>query len=150
MTLKENEDIKNIFNSNFFSNNNFYFDDNTDSVDSFLESDILISDWSGSAIEFAFTKLRPVIFIDGKPKTNNPNWRQLNLPCFEDKIRNEIGHIISINELDKLSNLIKNIFDNLSSWEDKILMIRKNSVFNLGFSSKCGAKVIDNHLKKKY
>ena len=34
----------------------------------------MISDWSGSAYEFAFGTLKPVIFVDVPKKVNNPEY----------------------------------------------------------------------------
>ena len=48
----------------FGNNKNFQLDLDSNSFDSFYSSDIMISDWSGSAFEFAFGTLKPVIFVN--------------------------------------------------------------------------------------
>ena len=56
-------------------------------IDSWLRSDVMISDWSGAALEYAFALQRPVVYVDTPQKTVNQDWRDLDLVPFEDVIR---------------------------------------------------------------
>ena len=47
--------------TNFVSHPNFQFDGDTATFDSYFKSDIMVSDWSGAALEFAFGLERPVL-----------------------------------------------------------------------------------------
>ena len=49
-----------------------------ESIQNYFDNDILISDWSGSAFEFAFGTLRPVIFLDLPKKINNESYIKLS------------------------------------------------------------------------
>ena len=51
-----------------FSKNKFFKYESWTSTKSLCDTDIMISDWTGSSIEYAFALDRPVIFIDTKPK----------------------------------------------------------------------------------
>src|SRR5690606_19186239 len=53
---------------------NIQWDFEAHSKKSFLESAIMITEWSGSALEFAFGLERPVLFIDSPRKINNPDY----------------------------------------------------------------------------
>ena len=86
----------------FTNSNNYFFESDLSSEDSLLNSDIMISEWSGAAIEYAFSRERPVIFIDTQPKINNLNWKKINLPCLEEDIRNNIGRIVSSKKIPKI------------------------------------------------
>ena len=33
-------------------------------VDSWLRSDVMVSDWSGAALEYAFALQRPVVYVE--------------------------------------------------------------------------------------
>jgi len=118
----------------FRENKKISFDEDKNSNKSYLESDIMISDWSGAAFEFAFATERPVIFVDTKPKTNNKNWRKLNLPCAEDQIREEIGIIIAESNYDNLSSILNEMIHHKEKWSEKISKSRNRLVFNLGKS----------------
>src|SRR6266850_1126213 len=46
---------------------------------SLLESDLLISDWSAMAIEYALGLGKPVLFVDVPPRVRNPRYAELGL-----------------------------------------------------------------------
>lgn len=59
-------------------------------------ADVLISDYSGVALEYAYLTERPVVFIDIPPKVRNPNWEQVGLEPIELAIRDKIGLIVPV------------------------------------------------------
>ncbi len=64
----------------------------------------------------------------------------------EVSLRNEIGHIVSPNNLESILDILKTIQENdLSS--KKIQEIRSQTVFNIGESAKIGANYIVQLLK---
>ena len=147
MTLNNDKNIKKKLLEKFNTKEKFYFDEKIDSMESFIISDFLISDWSGSSIEFAFTKLRPVFFIDTEPKKRNNNWSKLNIKCIEEEIRKDIGYIIPPNKLNTISNLINDSIDDLNLWKVKISKTREQNIFNLNLSIKFAAEKIYNQIK---
>ena len=82
------------------------------------------------------------------PKTNNTNWRKLDLPCFEDNIRNKIGYIVSEKNLSAINSIIKEIKkpEIKKNWNDQIIKIRKNSIFNVGKACSDGVEMIMENL----
>lgn len=62
--------------------------------DAFFTADLLISDYSGSALEFATAREMPVIFIDVPPKVVNPRWREIGLEPVELGLRERIGELV--------------------------------------------------------
>ena len=71
--------------------------------------DILISDWSGFALEFHLLSQKNIIFIDTPAKIKNKNFNDLGIIPIEDKIRNKIGQILQIENLEKIDDIIKNL-----------------------------------------
>ena len=47
----------------------------------------MISDYSGAALEFAFTFNKPIIFVDVPKKINNKNYEILNITPLEVSIK---------------------------------------------------------------
>ena len=88
--------------------------------------------------------------MDIQKKINNSDYRELNIIPIEEKIRAEIGTIISPNELAILPKFIEDLCSKTNQNEKNILDIRKETVFNLGTSEKIGAQVLLGLLKKKY
>ena len=149
MTIRNDKKIIEKLKAKFSSNKQVKFDNNFNSNESYIKSKIMISDWSGAAIEYAFATVRPVIFIDTKPKTNNLNWNKLNVPCIEDSIRGDIGEILSEKKLSELPKIINKMLNETESWNDKIKSIRDKTVFNLGKSGIKGAEMILQSVEDK-
>ena len=61
-TLRLNKkSIETLLNT-FKKNKKVIYNPNVESVHNYFDNDVLISDWSGAAFEFAFGTLKPVIF----------------------------------------------------------------------------------------
>ena len=74
-------------------NPHFYYEDSVADQNSLHQSDIMVSDWSGSALEYAFGLKKPIIFCDVPKKVNNPNYHDIDLVPLEVSIRDKIGTI---------------------------------------------------------
>ena len=81
-------------------------DVDSDVTTSLVTSDILITDRSGIAFEFAFGTGRPVVFIDTALKEMNKEWRKLGIEPVENSIRNKIGVSILPDEVNKVLSRI--------------------------------------------
>ena len=66
---------------------------------SLFESDLLISDWSAMAIEYALGLGKPVLFVDVPPRVRNPKYAELGLEPMEMRIRRELGRILPLDRL---------------------------------------------------
>ena len=89
---------------------------------------------SGAAIEYAFAFEKPVLYVDIPKKVNNPDYKNLEIIPIEEKIRTQIGAIISPLELSNLSSKIESLCLNNDQNKKKIEAIREETVFNLGKS----------------
>lgn len=118
----------------------FRFDDDASSTTSLQSSDVMISDWSGAAVDYAFGLGKPVIFIDTPPKVNNPDYKQLNIEPFESRIRTLIGEIIPEGEAGNLSESVHRLIG--SSTDADMRAVAVDHVFNIGRSSDIGAAAL--------
>lgn len=62
--------------------------------DAMLSADVLITDYSGTAFEFAALKRSPSIFVDVTPKQVNDNWRNYGLQPVELALRDKLGVVV--------------------------------------------------------
>lgn len=62
---------------------------------SLFQADLMISDYSGVAFEFAFLRSCPVLFVDLPRKIINANYELLGLEPFEVKYRQQVGKIVA-------------------------------------------------------
>ena len=115
--------------------------------ESLLQSDLLICDWSGTAIEYAFGLEKPIIFIDIPPRVRNPNWREIQSEPLEMSIREKVGRVICPSKLDELSSSISQLLneDQLSS--SPIKSLREEFIYNLSRSEITGREEIKRLLK---
>ena len=138
MTYKKSQKtIKNI-EKKFQKNIHFKLELDIRNSNSFFLSDCMISDWSGVAIEYAFALEKPVLYVDIPKKINNHDYNDLEIIPLEEKIRSQIGAIISPLELSNLSSEIENLCLNIDQNRKKIQTVKEETVFNLGKSEKYG------------
>ena len=120
----------------------FRFDAHIDTTDALLAAGVMVSEWSGAPLEYAFARERPVIFIDTPAKTHNPNYGRIGLPCLEETIRAEIGRIVSPGDVHALPDAIRTLLAEADAWRDRIRDVRERTVFNVGRSGAVAARVI--------
>ena len=109
---------------------------------SMLSADLLITDWSGIALEYAFGTERPVLFIDLPRKIKNENYKKLGIEPLEASIRSDLGAIVSPKNLNTISVKIKNILSKQDLFTQKLKKLRAKHVYKFGESSQIAAKTI--------
>ena len=108
---------------------NFKLDKKSSYLNSYINSDVLITDFSGTAYTYAFSKNSPVIFYSiNKNKELNNNFTKL----YYFKDRNKIGYIVdNFLDLDKKLTTIKK---NTHYFSDRIKKFKKKRIQYVGFS----------------
>ena len=89
--------------NDFNKNKLFTLDEDPNSYVSMKNTNLLITDWSGIAFECLIIK-KPIIFIDTPPKVNNKNYKLISEIPIEVSMREKIGEIIGVDEINKLNN----------------------------------------------
>ena len=149
MTQKKSKKKIDRMTEKFSKNESFLLEQNISNFDSFLFSDIMITDWSGAALEFAFAFEKPVLFIDVPKKINNPEYEKIPQVPIEVSIREKIGKIILPTDLELIPNKIKMLYGQTKELRDKITKIRNELIFNVGESKKDGAEEIIKLLNER-
>lgn len=114
-----------------------------------FEADLLITDWSGITYEYAFTTLRPVLFIDTPMKVMNPEYEKINIPPINIWMREVIGAVVKPDELEKLPEAVERLLSGRDEYRERIDRFVHEYVYNLGNSGEVGAKYIINEIQKK-
>ncbi|MFZ1689148.1 MAG: CDP-glycerol glycerophosphotransferase family protein [Flavobacteriales bacterium] len=129
--IEQLSDLLSALKSDYASNPRFRYDDAVDSKGSMDTADLMISDYSGAAFEFALAYLRPVIFIDGPRKNAHLQFREiLDEEGVEVRCRNVIGVVVQ--DLNELENAIPVSLDARGFWSDKLRKARSELLFNFG------------------
>ncbi|MBW6521006.1 MAG: CDP-glycerol glycerophosphotransferase family protein [Desulfoarculaceae bacterium] len=125
---------------------NFTLEDNVASKESLLKADVMISDWSGAPLEFAFARLKPVLFVDVPRKVNNPGYENIGIEPFEARVRESLGAAVTEADAGNMVEAIQAVLKDQDKWEERIRAIRDTSVYNLGKSGSVGAKALMERL----
>ncbi len=144
--INESKNLIDSIKRKFGKNENFIFEEGIIESKMFHTSSYFVSDWSGISMEYAFVFEKPVIFIDVPKKIMNVESDKISCEPIEISIRNNIGKVVSPEELDKIPKLIENMEVNLREARDEIINIRSKIVFNLNNSSTVGAEFIKEKL----
>lgn len=114
-----------------------------------MEADLLITDWSDISMEFAFTTYKPVLFIDTPMKVMNPDYKDLTIVPMNIIIRDKLGKVLGLNELDKITETIDNMLLHVSDYKEQIECFAEENIYNQGHASEIGAKYIISAVQKK-
>ncbi len=142
MTKKKTPNAIPALGNAFDANPRFTLDTAIAAQDSLHRSDLMVSDWSGAALEYAFGLERPVLFIDVPRKVNNPEYERLGIEPFEAGIREQIGRVVAPDRLEQVPGLVDELVHGGSSYGDAIRNTREKNVFNVGASGEVAAALI--------
>jgi len=146
-TIRRSPDLVATFASKFGNDPSFTLEMSVASDDSLLRADVLISDYSGIALEYAFGTERPVLFLDVPAKVNNQKFNELGIEPLEVSLRSEIGVVVSLKELESINQVISDLIMNTMVYKKKVAELRKAYVYAFGHSSATGAEYIDHIMK---
>ncbi len=116
---------------------------------SLYDSDLLITDWSGTAYEFAFVTKKPVVFINTPPKIKNPEYTILSRKPMEFILRDELGMQVDPQQLDSLYEGVQKLLNSSEEYAERITRIVKEQFPDFGHSGEIGGQYIVNLLRSK-
>ena len=118
------------------------FETDFTSNESIFASDVVVTDWSGTATEFSFVTLRPCVFVDTPPKINNPDYVKLGIEPQELRLRDEIGIRVQPDRPEALEAGIRSLLADASGWRERIEKIRTELIANFPDSAAVSAREI--------
>ena len=149
MSIKKSSKLIKQIKEKFEKNPDFLLDTNTSSFEQLFSSYALITDWSGIGYEYAFVCERPVIYVDVPKKAYNKEYEKIGLEPFEISIRDKIGEIVSIQNIETIPERIEFLYGHINNFQNKIQKIRNNAIFNIGESGKVMANEIIRIINEK-
>ena len=138
-TTKRFPKLLSQFEASFADSQHFLLERSVRTDDSLLRADVLITDWSGIALEYAFGTERPVVYIDVPRKVHNDHYEELGIEPFEARMREELGVVVRPDELGEIAGKVSRLIDNHAMYCDRIRRLRAENVFNFGRSGDIGA-----------
>lgn len=122
----------------------FLLDEELDGSSWLRRADLMISDWSSAAFEFAFSRLKPVVFVDSPSKILNTRFEEFGMTPIEVGLRQTIGRTIAMDRADTVSEVVADVLGKSETYENVILAERTRVVYHLGASHKVGADYIES------
>ncbi len=114
-----------------------------------LDADIVVTDWSAIAYEYAFTTLKPVLYVDAPMKVNNPEYEKVPVVPIDVWIRDKTGARINPEDAGKALDVIESLWAAEDKYKDDILRIRSENIYNLGHSAEVAADYIIGVIQDK-
>ena len=111
-------------------------------------ADIVITDWSGIAQEFAFTTKRPVLLINTPMKVLNPEYVKYEHQPLDITLRPELGRTLELDEISKAGAAVEELLENRAYYAERLDEITHRCVFNLGSSGAAAGRYILKKISK--
>ena len=110
----------------FGNHPSFNFEGDTRTNESLHAANIMVSDWSGVALEFAFGLEKPVVFIDKPLKLNNAEYSRLKSVPLEILLREKIGRILPAEDIKKLPSVVAELAASPEDFEMRVKELRES------------------------
>ncbi len=116
---------------------------------SVYSSDLLITDWSGIALEYCFATRRPALFVNTAIKCMNPNWQKIDCIPTEISLRDIVGVSVDKDRLGDCRAIVNDLFARADEYEAKIGEVLAQHIYNQGHAGEVGADYLLKSLVKK-
>ena len=126
-----------IFQKDFSSNKTVY------------TANMLITDWSSIAYEYAFSTLKPVLFIDTPMKIVNPDYEELSTVPIDIEARNQVGISLSLEKITDIKEAVERLFNEDRFTTESMATLRDQYIYNVGSSGSVGGKYLIKRLIEK-
>lgn len=111
-------------------------------------ADMIITDWSDIAYEYAYTTYKPVLFIDTPMKIMNPEYRRIDTEPINIWMREVIGKIIKPEDIGTVCRIVDEMLSMTKQYETGIRQVVEEYVYHPGQSTQIGAKYLIRQLQK--
>lgn len=131
-----------------YAGNDLSFELDFTSNESIFNSDVVITDWSGTAFEFSFVTGKPSVFINTPMKINNPDYVKLGIEPLEITLRNKVGITLEPDHLAGCSEVISELIEKQKAYIDKNIELRNQYISNYGHSGEVAGEYIIGRLQE--
>ena len=132
-----------------YSGGDLKFELDFTSNSSIFDSDVVITDWSGTAYEFSFVTGKPAVFVDTLMKVNNPEYEKLGIEPLEISLRDQVGIRLDPKHLEGTYEKLQFLFEQQEEYQKQNLELRDRYIANFGHSGEVAGKYIISSLKEK-
>lgn len=105
-------------------------------------ADIVVTDWSTIAQEFAYVTKKPSIFVNTPMKIMNPNYARIAAEPLDISLRDQIGVSLDIDQLPTIAQVAQSMIDDPTAWSERIGCAVEANLFHVGTSAQAGADYV--------
>ena len=114
-----------------------------------LEADVLVTDWSDICFEYAYTTLKPVLFINMEMKVRNPEYQMIKEPPLNIVVRDQMGRSLDMDQLDKAADAVDDLLKHREEYRLRIDGLVHEYLYNPDCSAPVGAEYIIQAIQRK-
>ena len=75
---------------------------------------------------------RPTIFVDTPQKANNEIFNELNVECYEDTVREDLGALVPLSDTGSIPGVVSSLHEAREIWKQRLTSVRNENVYNPG------------------
>jgi len=148
LTVHSNQAVISQIESEFDNNPHFELETELTSFTNLLDSDVLVCDLSGIALEYALGLLKPVLYVDMPPRVRNSDFNKIGMPVLELTLREKTGAILPRDEWAHSPRVIAKLHADREMYRARCEALRNKWVFNVGKSAETGAAHLSDLVTK--
>lgn len=137
MTVRHRPDIIQDLRERFAFRTCFHLQLEVSDISTLANASLMISDWSGAALEYALGLGYPVLFIDTPPKVKNSRYRDIDIVPFEVRLREEIGVVVPMSAISNVPEVAERLIACVRP--ARVYALRERLVYNSRRSAKAAA-----------
>lgn len=125
------------------------FEDDFSKPTTMNDSDVLVTDWSSIAYEFAFASKRPCLFVNTKMKVINPEYERIGIVPTDIWFRDEVGVSVAKGDWQKATMAVGKMVDHPDEFAARISDLLNKNFYHPGNSAETAGRYIINSLIEK-
>ena len=127
----------------------FEFQTDFSSNETVYSADLLITDWSNISMEFAFSTLKPVLYINTPMKVFNPEYQKIDIVPIDIWIRAEMGGQLELDEMDRTGAMVSDLLARQEEYRDVIRAVKEKALYNIGHGWEAAGRYVVSRLEPK-
>ena len=113
-------------------------------------ADLLVTDWSSISFEYAFSTLKPVLFINTPMKVVNEEYTELETVPIDIELRDKVGISLNLEEIStKVTESVDKLLHDTQFSRESMQQLKEQYLYHPMESGKVGAKYLINRLVEK-
>ena len=125
------------------------FEDDFSKPSTMDSADVLVTDWSGIAYEFAYKTRRPTLFVNTPMKVINPEWRKIGIVPTDISFRDEVGVSVSPDDMEGAAAAVAGMLSDPARFAKKIDALFAERFFNPGHAGEVvGSYILDSLIER--